>query len=57
LARKKIRVLADGKTLHMAGVFVKLQVYTVCINLAEEKNLKEVVDTLQRVVHTVVFNR
>ena len=49
--------MADGKTLHMAGVFVKLQVYTVCINLAEEKNLKEVVDTLQRIIHTVVFNR
>jgi hypothetical protein len=35
LVRKKIRLLADGKTPHVAGVFVKLMVYTVCIELGE----------------------
>jgi hypothetical protein len=35
LARKKIRLLPDVKTPHVAGVFVKLMVYTVCIELSE----------------------
>jgi len=47
-ARKKMRLLAGAKTLHMAGVFVKFIVYTVCINLAKEKITNEYYSSLDK---------
>jgi hypothetical protein len=35
MTRSKIHLLPNAKTPHAAGVFVKLMVYTVCIELNE----------------------